>query len=216
MPDSPVQVPAGEMTACLGVLILAFGVGAIPWALFVTKWVAGVDVRAVGSGNVGATNAMRAVGKKWGLVVFALDAAKGAVPALLFARLAGVPDSELLRVECGLAAILGHVFNPFLGWKGGKGVATSIGAILALSPPAGAVILGVFIVVVAATRYVSLASSLAAIALVPTAFVLGPREFAVFSVVAATIVVVKHRANFARLKAGTEPKVFAKKAPHVG
>jgi glycerol-3-phosphate acyltransferase PlsY len=195
---------------------LAFGVGAIPWALFVTKWVAGVDVRTVGSGNVGATNAMRAVGKKWGLLVFALDAAKGAVPALLFARLAGAPDSETLRNACGLAAVLGHVFNPFLGFKGGKGVATSIGAILALNPLAGAVILGVFVVVLAATRYVSLASSVAAASLVPTGLLLGSREFAAFAAVAATIVVVKHRANFARLKAGTEPKAFSRKAPHAG
>lgn len=193
-------------------VLAAFAAGSIPWGLLVAKWVRGVDVRQVGSGNVGATNVARAIGKKWFFVVFALDAAKGVLPVLFLPPVAGDPPSEMLRVGCGLAAVMGHVFSPFLSFKGGKGVATSAGVIAALAPWPALCLLGVFLIVFLAFRYVSLASVAAAVALPPLALAFGSsREFVVFAVLAAALVVFRHRTNLARLAAGTEPKGFGRK-----
>src|SRR5262245_61314629 len=118
--------------------VVAFFVGAVPFGLLLTKWIAGVDVRTVGSGNVGATNAGRVLGRGGFFAVLALDAAKGAFAAYVLPHAAkDAPD--WLAVTCGLAAVLGHVFSPFLKFKGGKGVGTSLGVIVALAPTAGAV-----------------------------------------------------------------------------
>lgn len=197
---------------CALAILAAFAAGSIPWGLLLTKWVAGVDVRTIGSGNVGATNVSRALGRKWFFVVFALDAAKGALPVIFFPALAGHPGAEWLRVACGLAAVLGHVFNPFLAFKGGKGVATAAGVILALEWLPALAALGVFLVVLAIFRYVSLASICAAVALAPLTYLLGPSaEVVVFSVLAASVVVLRHRANLGRIANGSEPRIFAKK-----
>jgi len=202
-------------------LAAAFAVGMIPWALLVTKWVAGVDVRTVGSGNVGATNAARVLGRKWFPLMFALDAAKGAAPVLLFpaiaAHFAAGADTEWLHVACGLAAVLGHVFNPILGFKGGKGVATGAGAIAALALLPALCALGVFGLVLLAFRYVSLASVCGTISLIPWVIVFGGPDrgpLLAFVAIVATTVTIRHVANLRRIAAGTEPKVFEKKAPH--
>lgn len=193
-------------------VLAAFAVGAIPWGLLVTRWVAGVDVRSVGSGNVGATNVSRVLGRPWFFVVFALDAAKGAVPVLVAPRILGVHATEWTDVACGLGAVLGHVFNPFLRWKGGKGVATAAGVCGALAPLPALCAFGVFLAVLAVARFVSLASICAAAALPPLAFVLGsPTPVVVFGVVVAAVVTLRHRANLGRIAAGTEPRIFAKK-----
>ena len=192
------------------VILASFLVGSIPWGLLVARWVAGVDVRKVGSGNVGATNVSRVLGRKWFFVVFVLDAAKAVLPVVLLPGLAG--GAEWLRVACGLAAVLGHVFNPFLGFKGGKGVATSAGAVFALAPLPAAAATAVFGLVLLAFRYVSLASISSAVAMAPLALLFGaPREVVLLGVVVAIVVVVRHAANLGRIAAGTEPRVFAKK-----
>ena len=193
-------------------VLAAFAAGSIPWGLLLAKWVAGVDVRTIGSGNVGATNVSRALGRKWFFVVFALDAGKGALPVLFFPALAGHPGADWLRVACGLAAVLGHVFNPFLAFKGGKGVATAAGVILALDPRPAVAALGVFLLVLVLFRYVSLASICAAVALAPLMLLFGlSMEVVVFAVLAASVVVLRHRANLGRIAKGSEPRVFAKK-----
>src|SRR5262245_35823075 len=109
--QTPYTLPAMAEAASPALLVAAaFAVGSIPWGLLLTKWLAGVDVRTVGSGNVGATNASRVLGRKWGAVVLVLDAAKGVLPVLFFPSLAGRDGVEWMRVACGLAAVLGHVF----------------------------------------------------------------------------------------------------------
>jgi glycerol-3-phosphate acyltransferase PlsY len=198
-------------------VVLAFAVGAIPWGLMLARWVAGVDVRTVGSGNVGATNVARVLGKKWFPVVFVLDAAKGAVPVLFFAKLAGQPESDWLPAACGLAAVLGHIFNPFLRFKGGKGVATAAGVLATLAPLPGLVALLSFLLVFALFRYVSLGSIAAALAVVPAALVVGSKPAVTgFCALAAAVVLVRHRGNMARIAAGTEPRVGARKEPSGG
>ena len=193
-------------------VLAAFAVGSIPWGLLLARWVADVDVRTVGSGNVGATNVARTLGRRWFFVVFALDAAKGVAPVLLAPRILGNAAPAWIDVACGLAAVLGHVFNPFLRWKGGKGVATAAGVCGALAPIPALCALGVFLVVLAAMRFVSLASIVAAAALPPLALAFGARTpVVVFGVIVAAVVTLRHRANLGRIAAGTEPRVFAKK-----
>jgi len=209
-------MPVSALTAL--VVAAAFLVGAIPWGLLLTKWIAGVDVRTVGSGNVGATNAGRVLGGKGFALVLALDASKGALPVLLLPRVAGPDAPTWLPVACGLAAVLGHVFSPFLRFKGGKGVGTSLGAIAALAPLAGVAALGAFLVALLLFRYMSLASVVAAVALAPAALALHEsREFVAFAALVAAVVIVRHKANLGRIAAGTEPRVGAKKSgTHVG
>lgn len=132
--------------------VLAFLLGGVPFALVVVRVLKGVDVRAVGSGNVGATNASRAFASKGGrigafLLIYLLDAAKGFLPALLASRWIASPGPVLVAVACGAAAVLGHVFTPFLRFKGGKGVATATGVLFALDWLTTLVALGVFFAV---------------------------------------------------------------------
>jgi glycerol-3-phosphate acyltransferase PlsY len=203
-------MPDGLATALC--VISAFAVGSIPWGVLITRRVAGVDVRSVGSGNVGATNVARVLGRPWFFVVFALDAAKGAVPVLVAPAVLPADASAWTGAACGLAAVLGHVFSPFLRCKGGKGVATAAGVCVALAPLPALCAFGVFAAVLAVTRFMSLASICAAAALPPLAFALGsPTPVVVFGVVVAAVVTLRHRANLARIATGTEPRVFAKK-----
>jgi len=204
-------MPDAALPALL--IAAAFLLGSIPWGLVLTRWVAGVDVRTVGSGNVGATNASRVLGRKWGVVVLVLDAGKGVVPVLLFPGLAGRAGIEWMSVACGLAAVLGHVFSPFLRFKGGKGVATSIGAVATLAPTCALAIFAVFVIVLVASGYMSAASVAAAAALAPSAFVLHRTpEFLAFAALVAAIVIARHRTNLGRIAAGSEPRFLAKKS----
>ena len=197
----------------LSLLVLAaYLLGAIPNGLLIAR-LKGIDLQQVGSGNIGATNVFRCVGKGWGMLAFALDAVKGFVPAFVFPRLvAGAPD--WLGLACGVAAVAGHNWPVWLKFKGGKGVSTSAGMLLGIAPAAVGVGFLVFAATVALTRFVSLGSILAAVA-VPAAYISmtggANRLLAGALVVMGLLVIAKHRANIRRLLAGTEPRIAGRK-----
>ena len=180
--------------------------GSISFALWLVRWRTGADIRTEGSGNAGATNVLRGHGKGLALAVALLDVAKGAA-AVFLVRL--VTADPAYAAAAGFAAILGHVFPLFSGFRGGKGVATAVGAFLALAPLAMAACLVVFIVVVATTRYVSLGSMIAVVLLPPAAKLLSHASSPVILAAAATaaLVVVKHVENLRRLSRGEERKL---------
>lgn len=189
-------------------LTIAYVSGSVPSA-----WIAGrlrgVDLRKAGSGNLGATNVVRTLGPAIGAAVFAVDIAKGALPVLLVAPLTGQTGTSLtlLRIACGVAAILGHARPLFLGFqRGGKGVATSCGVFLALAPLPATLALLTFAVVVGCSGYVSLASLSGALAL-PVLLAAGvglASPVLAFGVLAFAFVAWTHRDNIMRLRAGTE------------
>lgn len=189
-------------------MILSYVSGSIPAAYLAGKW-GGVDLRAEGSGNLGATNVLRVMGPRVGMLVFAVDIAKGAVPVWFLPALTRtLGDTQTwIAVACGVAAILGHVRPMFLGFsKGGKGVATACGVFLALAPLQALLSMLIFVVVVLASGYVSLGSLTAAFALpVLLAASIGPRSPLFFvSVLTLAFVFWTHRANIQRLRVGTE------------
>ena len=193
---------------------IAYAAGSIPAAYLAGKW-KGVDLRKHGSGNLGATNVVRTLGWRIGLVVFLFDAAKGALPVLFLPpETASTLSPEVLGIVYGLGAILGHARPVFLGFrKGGKGVATSAGVFAALAPLALLVSFTVFVAVLLASGYVSLGSMLAALVLPGVlAYTHGTRTpiFAV-SLVLAAFVFWTHRANIGRLRRGEEHR-FGRKA----
>jgi glycerol-3-phosphate acyltransferase PlsY len=199
-----------------GIIVLAYLLGSIPFSFLIVKLLAGKDVRRVGSGNVGATNAMRAAGKAAGVAALLLDIAKG-VAAVVVARRLGAPPAVV--GAAAVAGVLGHCYPVWLGLRGGKGVATSAGAMGALAPPAMAMTLLAFLAVVSWKRYVSLGSILSA-SLFPL-FIwatqrLGWEErdpwLLVAAVLIALIVVVKHRSNLERLRQGIEPRLGERRA----
>ncbi len=188
-------------------LAAAYLLGSLPWSLWTAR-ARGVDLRATGSGNLGATNVYRALGPRWGLVVLALDMAKGAAAVALTRRFAaGLPP--FVPVLALLVAVLGHVFTVFAGFRGGKGVAAGLGGFLALAPAAGALALAVWALLFALSRTVSLASLVAFLAL-PFATWLTSRARADFpyllglTVLMGVLVWVRHRANLQRLLTGQE------------
>jgi glycerol-3-phosphate acyltransferase PlsY len=184
---------------------LAYLLGSVPFGLWLVKAWKGIDVREVGSGNIGTTNVYRAAGKTAAIAVFLLDVAKGAVPVALAIWL-GMAEWAALLV--GVMAILGHSKSIFLGFTGGKSVATGIGTILALSPLGAALTLCVFAVVFAASRMVSLGSIVAALALPGILFALkASPTYMYYAAGAALYVVVRHRANIQRLLAGKENRL---------
>ena len=218
----------------IGWIAIGFASGSIPFGVLLAK-AKGVDLRTVGSGNTGATNVGRALGRSWGAACFLLDAAKGAVPVLVSGVLMGVLGqgigTEVTVADWGwvavaIAAILGHVFSPFLSFKGGKGVATACGALLALYPVMtfAVLIAGLlFVVVLLATGFMSVASMVAAVSLPITAGLFGAAELSMGggnpsallpgictgALIAATVV-WRHRSNLQRVRAGTEPRVLGR------
>jgi glycerol-3-phosphate acyltransferase PlsY len=199
-----------EGTVC----IAAFFLGAIPFGLIAGK-LRGVDLRQRGSGNIGATNALRELGVPIGVTVFLLDGLKGLLPVLA-ARWLDLPSWWV--VGAGLCAALGHIFSPFIRFKGGKGVATSLGVLIGLSPLVAGISFGVFLVAVFLTRYISLGSILGAatqmglFVLLPAIYLTGnPLPYRIFGAVAGLLVIWRHQTNIKRLLAGTESK-FGKKA----
>ena len=192
-------------------------IGAIPFGLLIARS-RGVDIRSVGSGNIGATNVFRTVGKPWGLLTFGLDFLKGLAPTLAPAWWlpADFPQAPECALAGGVAAIVGHSFSVFLRFRGGKGVATSAGVLAGLAPlllPVGA---AVWILLLLASRMVSLASMGAAGAVAAGAWLLRPDGQwtvpAALSLLAA-LVVFRHRANIRRIVAGTEPKARLGRRP---
>jgi glycerol-3-phosphate acyltransferase PlsY len=191
-------------------LLLAIGylLGSMPNGYLAGRWLKGIDLRQCGSGSTGATNVLRNVGKAPALVVFLLDVGKGAL-AVLLAKSFGLND--WVQVLAGLAALAGHIWPVWLGWKGGKAVATGLGMFLGLAWPVGLACFGLFMAVISISRIVSLSSVVAAIGL-PVLMVLAGANGASISVsiVASVLVLWRHRSNIERLIAGTEPRIGAK------
>jgi glycerol-3-phosphate acyltransferase PlsY len=206
-------------------IVGAYLLGSVPFAFLLAR-AHGVDLRTIGSGNIGATNLARALGRKWGYLCFALDVLKGLVPMALVGALLGVPGRPVflaLWLGVGIAAILGHVFPIYLKFKGGKGVATSFGVALGLWPYftiCALIALLVWVLAVLIWRYVSLASVCAAVVF-PIALAVGTLTIPSWDhvnlwplMVAATLipllVILRHRENIQRLLTGTESKIHSK------
>ncbi len=218
------------------IIAFAYVLGSIPFGLLIARS-QGVDIRQKGSGNIGATNVWRVLGRKWGLMTFACDLGKGLVAVMLAKALAthwpatiALPhghtrleylDAATAGIAAAMGCILGHSFPVWLRFKGGKGVATSLGVIIGMMPVASVVIFALWGAVFKATRYVSLASIVAALALpvvviallnVPLPFGMRGWSYFYFALAAGLLVVLRHRANLQRLMAGTENRFGAPKA----
>jgi glycerol-3-phosphate acyltransferase PlsY len=199
------------------VILAAYLVGSIPFGYLITYWLKGIDIRTVGSRNLGATNVGRVLGFRYFLLVLALDALKGFGPVLGFPwllRLATGSSPADLPVLLALAAIIGHNFPIYLRFRGGKGVATSLGAVVALDPVSSAAAVAVFGAVLLLTRYVSLSSLAGGIAFLATYFIrvsapwsLEHMAMSLFAIVVVALLIVRHRSNLARVWAGTENRV---------
>ena len=189
----------------------AYLVGAIPFSFLVARLFGVRDVRAVGSGNVGATNVMRSAGRTAGILAFLLDASKGALAAFAVQRLDG--SASPLAPLAGAAAVLGHMYPVWLGFRGGKGVATGAGAFLPLAPVATGIGLLAFALTLGVSRYVSLASMVGALALAVSTFVSQRSPVICWTALAIALFVVwKHRGNLQRLRAGTENRIRSGRA----
>jgi glycerol-3-phosphate acyltransferase PlsY len=191
------------MTAAI--IVASYLLGSIPTGLWLGLWLKKVNIREHGSKNIGATNTLRVLGKPLGATALIGDMAKGAIPVLFLAPQSGWQYAPL---ACGLAAILGHTLSIFIKFKGGKGVATSSGVFFALAPLPMAIALGVFIVVVATTRMVSLASMVAGVAMAIAVWIFpNDIEIRVVASAVAALVVFRHRDNIQRILSGTENKL---------
>ncbi|MCP4571255.1 MAG: glycerol-3-phosphate 1-O-acyltransferase PlsY [bacterium] len=204
-------------------LVIAFALGSVPFSFIIAKRVRGIDLREHGSGNLGATNVFRNLGPWWGSLCLFLDMAKGAGAVLLMTALvASWPETDatpfhitpdLFRIFAGLLASLGHTFSPFVGFHGGKGVATTAGGIAVLEPYGVLAATVVFLAVLGSTRIVSLASICAA-SILPFAVIFfefrslqTSKTLIVVTFLVCTWVVFKHRTNIARLRDGTETRI---------
>lgn len=188
------------------ILLSSYLLGSIPTGLLLAK-ACGIDIRATGSGNIGATNVYRTVGRKLGVITLVLDCLKGLVPVLA-AQHFGLPEAWIAGV--GLAAFLGHIYTIFLKFKGGKGVATALGVFLGISPLAVLFVLILFILVVWKWRLISLGSITAAAAFPILTAALDRRPLVVaMTIIIAALVIFKHRENIKRLRAGTESRFKA-------
>jgi acyl phosphate:glycerol-3-phosphate acyltransferase len=208
------------MLNLLVILILSYLLGSIPTSIIVSKLARGIDIRQHGSGNAGGTNVFRVLGWKYGVFVMVVDVFKGFVATFWIARLLPVPVStELGQIFAGCAAIIGHIWTVFAGFRGGKGVGTAAGMLVALYPVVFIICLAVFALAVLTTRIVSVASMSAAVALPLTLSVLKfmlhknvPGPLYVFSFIAMALIIFTHRSNIKRLLNGTENR-FGKKKP---
>ncbi len=196
------------------ILAACYLMGAIPFGLIVGKLLKGVDIRKFGSGNIGATNVYRTLGPGPALLVFALDTAKGFFAVTLCRHLT---LSDWFVVAGGLLAVAGHTFSVFLKFQGGRGVATALGVIVGLTPAIAAIALGLWMVIVAVTRYISVGSMLAAVS-VPILMISWnsmrvPCPYKILACIAAAAIILRHIPNLRRLAAGTEPKFGQKVQP---
>ena len=190
-------------------LLLGYLLGSIPSGYLAGRWCKGIDLRELGSGSTGATNVLRQVGKGPALVVFVIDVGKGAAAVLLTSNL--LPGHDWIQVLAGLAALAGHIWPVWLGFKGGKAVATGLGMFLGLAWPVGLACFGIFLTTLTLFRIVSLSSMVAAISL-PLLMTAGTDGSAkvVVALVAMALVIWRHRSNLQRIVAGTEPKIGQK------
>ena len=186
-------------------LLGAYLIGAIPTGIILTKLASGEDIRKVGSGNIGATNVYRTAGRKLGVITLIGDCLKGVIPLLVAINLFNYQETGLALIA--LAAFIGHCYPIYLGFKGGKGVATALGIFLVLSPQSILCALALFALILWRWRYISL-SSVSAAALVPFLVLLFERSLPLFlaTLLIAAIVIWRHRENIDRLLAGTENK----------
>jgi glycerol-3-phosphate acyltransferase PlsY len=206
-------------------IVAAHLIGAIPFAYLLVWWARGIDIRTVGSGNVGATNAGRLLGFRFFLLIFALDFLKGFLPTWGLPRLVDPSGTAVpsLPVFVALATILGHNFPVYLRFRGGKGVATSLGALSALDPAASLAAFVGFVACLAVSRYVSLSSVVGGLVFAAAHFTRAAdawsgRGLAMSLATLGLLVMLiyRHRKNFARIAAGTEPKVHLRRPPNDG
>jgi glycerol-3-phosphate acyltransferase PlsY len=193
-----------------GIFLVCYLIGSLPTAYILVKLTKGIDVRTIGSGNVGATNAGRAAGRWAFFTVLALDALKGAVPIFILKTSSFMYyNPPIVLLLAALAILLGHMYPIYLKFTGGKGVATGLGVFFALSPISMAIALGVFIVVVLITKMISAGSIIASVALGISTMVFygGWRALVIFTWIMAIVVIVKHRSNVGRILSGTENKI---------
>jgi glycerol-3-phosphate acyltransferase PlsY len=193
------------VTSTLFSILAGYLIGSIPFALVLARRMAGIDLRGAGSGNVGAANVFRTTGLLVALTTVMLDVSKGA-GAVLLAQ--AVSDSPAAVSAAGLAAILGHVYSIWIRFRGGKGVATSCGVFAVLAPEATLVSLALFVLTVVYSRYISLGSLVASVALpIAVHFTRAPIPTLAGAIAAAAIVIERHRPNLVRLHAGTERRI---------
>ncbi|MBE0415823.1 MAG: glycerol-3-phosphate 1-O-acyltransferase PlsY [Dehalococcoidia bacterium] len=193
----------------IGVIILGYLIGSIPFGVIIGRLTRGIDVRDYGSGSMGMTNVLRTVGAKAGVLVFVADMAKGAV-AVAFAWL--ILGSGYGLVAGGAAAVIGHSWPIYIGFRGGRGITTGFGALLVMSWPVGLISFAIFLAVVGLSRYVSLGSMLAALAvlvfMIPFVVLdVEPFAYLVYGIIVVPLIIFRHRGNIQRLLSGTEPKI---------
>ena len=195
-------------------ILLAYLIGSIPTALIISKKFFGIDIRDYGSGNMGATNAFRVMGPKFGTIIMVLDILKGMMAVGLYFFLPYYLTNELERTNfmmgLGLSAVIGHIFPVFANFKGGKGVATLLGMLIAVQPVVACCCVAVFVLVLYLTRYVSLSSILGAIMLpVSVLWIWNEHElsYRIFALIVAFIVIITHQKNIGRLLRGSESRI---------
>ncbi|PJA97691.1 MAG: acyl-phosphate glycerol 3-phosphate acyltransferase [Ignavibacteriales bacterium CG_4_9_14_3_um_filter_30_11] len=219
------------MINLLGLIFISYLLGSIPNSIIISKMAKGIDIREHGSGNAGGTNVIRVLGFKLGLSVIFLDALKGALAVVVVARLfvgtmpfnnaTPFDDLTVIQIIAGISAVIGHIWTIFAGFKGGKGIATAMGMLLFLITVDMLIAIGVFVLVVSISRYVSLGSIFAAIS-VPLALIIRENIFQVnipgyhtllpFIIILSCLVIFTHRKNIGRLLSGNESKfIFSRK-----
>ncbi len=209
------------MNSALPYLVLipvAYLLGAVPFGLIIGRS-RGVDIRTVGSKNIGATDVLRTVGKSWGILTLILDALKGLIPAALFpvlaARVFDLDTVNVMRVACGCAAVLGHNYPVYLKFKGGKGIATTAGALIGIAPLSLLCGIVTFAIVFATSRMVALGSCCAAIVIPASAWLLGRDDGILIPVVLTLLGILaiwRHKANIKRILSGTENRIAFRKS----
>lgn len=198
----------------LVLIIAAYIIGSIPTALIISRRFFGIDIRDYGSGNMGATNTFRVLGSRYGTMVMVIDILKGMAAVMLYNFLPFYLNHELERTNLmlglGIAAVIGHIFPVFAGFKGGKGVATLLGMVLAIQPVIAICCIGIFVVVLFLTRYVSLSSILGAIALpICVLWIWNEHEifYRAFALLVAFLVIATHQKNIGRILRGVESRI---------
>ena len=196
------------------ICLICYVAGSIPTAYIIGKLIKKIDIRQHGSGNVGATNAFRVLGKKWGIVTLILDMLKGFIPVYLitiyllsFTERPG-DEKNFVRLLSGLMIVIGHIYTMFLGFTGGKGVAAAAGFLLALTPVEMGLTITVFIMVLLKTKMVSLSSIISALTY-PLFLIIWkePRIIIIFATAISLLIIIKHRTNIQRIIAGAENKI---------
>jgi glycerol-3-phosphate acyltransferase PlsY len=195
-------------------IITAYLIGSIPSALIISRQYFGIDIREYGSGNMGATNSFRILGAKYGTIIMVMDVLKGMLAVGLFYLMPFYISNEFERtnfmIALGLSAVIGHIFPVFADFKGGKGVATLLGMILAIQPYIALTCIGVFLIVLSLTRYVSLSSILGAIMLpICVLWIWNENEltYRIFALLVAIMVIITHQKNISRIIKGAENRV---------